>query len=410
MSWTLGPEAAAGVPSAQVIKDFKRDWKPEPGQKVLSTKYVGKERHFQKMVGLLPVDYTAYEVQEVILYEECGTKVKFGWEAWYRKSGGKLVYETNATLDTEVVSTPPPPAPLEEKVALEQIAGSFQKARSPAKIVGAKIRNQKGSWNFCDNKWEIESLVTLTEGESHEAMHDKYECPMVTEVYKRKGNIEPELTYCFDSSKNNQRVGCYFPNPNHCKNLGKVSVVSEIAWSPKVEEAIRMRVCEGFGYDPRKDCKVEKLSLVSAGKSEQFFNDPAKRFMVQWEPSFDEINRSTEQDRQRRVRSRYQCKADVIVAQRNTGSEWELSAREVHVCPPGKTTCDQTLNPQVEFWELCACLGPQDHCAAALGRGGAASAIPSAPIPAAPASAAPAKPSSGKSSWPSLPSLPKKPW
>jgi hypothetical protein len=401
----FAPEAVAGVPSAQVLKDFKRDAKSEPGQKILSTKYVGHERNFQKVIGLVPVDFTAYEVEEVVLYEECGTKMKFGWEVWYRKSGGKLVYDTNATLDMQVVSTPPAPAPLEEQVAIEQISGSFQKASSPAKIINAKIGSQKGSWNFCDNKWEIESVVTLTEGDTHEAMHDKYECPMVTEVYKRKGKLEPQLTYCLDSSKSNQRVGCYFPNPNHCKNLGKVSVVSEITWSPKVEEAIKTRVCEGYGYDPRKDCKVEGLSLVSAGKSEQFFNDPAKRFMVQWQPSFDEINHSTAQGRQPRVRSRYQCKGDVVVVQRYTGSEWNLSAQEVHVCPPNKTTCDDTLNPQVSFWELCSCLGPQDHCDAALGRASAASAIPSAPVRAAPA----AQPAS-KSSWPSLPGVPKKPW
>jgi hypothetical protein len=126
-----------------------------------------------------------------------------------------------------------------------------------------------------------------------------------------------------------------------------------------VQEAIKTRACGGF-----KDCSVDNLSLITEGKPEVRFSQPAKRFTVKLEPKFEEMNRSTKPDRKWRVAAQFRCNAEFTVSQRMAGSEWGLSADEAHGCAPGAATCSEPWNANTGLIGYCECLAPADHCEA----------------------------------------------
>jgi hypothetical protein len=346
--------------SAEVLKDFNRSADVPAGRKILSTKYLGSPRRFDKVEGLVKVEYTGYQVEQVHLFTECGAKVRFVWEVWYRLAGGKWVYATVATWSSEVLNAPPPPPNLDEKTVTDNLKNVIENPpgaqASKVKIESVKLGGQKGGWNNCDPKWEVEATVTFTSGEPQQAMHDRYQCRMVTEMRKTEGQLKTDSPNCFDAS--GKKMGCHYPD--HCKNLGKTSSVAAIAWGPEVESAIKTRMCEGY-----KDCKAEALTKVSEAAPETRSGSPTRRFTVKWEQTLEDDNLSRSPDRKWKVPARYRCQAQLTIMQAMLGSDWTLKAEEVNLCRQGTSACNASLNSNLDFWKVCDCLQPADHCAQA---------------------------------------------
>lgn len=351
------PTPALAVGKAKVLKDFKSQYELPEGRKLLSTKFLGKKRRFRQVEGIRSVPYVAYKVQVDNLFTDCGLKVRYVWEVWYRKG---REFRQIAIFSHKFLNAPKPPAPLSTDQATELIKKGWEKGSGhyTTKVVKVDVTKQTPGWNFCFPKWELEFSIQLTSGKSHETVHDFYECKALATVTKKKDDYEVNTNDCVDP-KTGKKTQCFYAN--HCKKLGTKNAVSAISWGDVAKKALEKGLCEYTAESTMRDCKLAEVKLLKEGEPTK---DAKKRwFKVNAVLSFDESNRGRrERTDPWRVNSRYRCFVDVEL-EYSTSYEgnWGAST-EMKWCRDESGPCDVKYTSNLA--KVCTCLEPAAHCKA----------------------------------------------
>ena len=353
------PTAAVAVPKGKILKDFKSQYQVPEGRKVLKTKVLGKRRKFLLQEGLRKVPYLAHRVQVDNLFTDCGLKVRYTWEVWYRRS---RQFTKIAIFDHKFLNAPKPPAPLAEADALNHIKNGWEKGQGhyTTKVTSVKLVKQTPGWNFCFPRWELEFTIQLTSGKSHETMHDFYECNARAMVTKKKDGFEVNTNTCIDP-KTKKPTQCFYEN--HCKKLGQKSAVSALAWGDVAKRVVEKGVCDYIGGNTRSDCAFKKVKLLRAGKPSA---DMKKIwFKVDATVGFNESNRGRrERTDPWKVDSRYHCVVDVELEYSTSYEDKWAASTEMKWFKPDNPSVEKKYISNLA--KLCTCLEPKAHCEAVL--------------------------------------------
>lgn len=215
----------------QVLKDFQNTHEISKGRKVLTTTYVGEPRKFTQIEGLVKVLYTAYKVAVVELFEDCGLKVEYTWEVWYRQDGRTWNFAQIAIWGHKPINEPTKPMPqIDDSTIKNLIKGKIQERSShqtyKTKLEELSVLGKKSSWNFCTPVYQVLSKAKVVGGEETENAVDVWECTFASLIQQKDGKWENPSTDCFYEGK---PQSCYYKTM--CKNLGAKSKIETIQWA-----------------------------------------------------------------------------------------------------------------------------------------------------------------------------------
>ncbi len=223
-------KAESAVTPQNVIADFKKEYKLPENRKLLKIQYLGKPRNFSRREGLIMVYYHARKIAVYNLFTECGLKVMYTWEVWYRRSGKNLNFAQIAIWDHKLLNKPTRELPPLDNTAITSLINKNLSDRSgyqtyKAKAVKISVKEKKGKYNFCMPVYDVVSNVEIIAGEEHKNISDLWRCTMSSNFRKKEGKWEINSSDCLYRGK---KQSCIYAQM--CENLGTRSKVQTINW------------------------------------------------------------------------------------------------------------------------------------------------------------------------------------
>lgn len=275
------PLDAEAVGKGQVLKDFQSQYKVPAGRRVLKTQFIGKKRNFLRQEGFTKVSYSAYKVSVLNLFEECGLKVNYVWEVWYRKNKQftQIAIWSHKLLNKPTKAIPALPPGLSETL-LNTYLKSFnegQHGRYVASLVDTKVLDTKGGWNFCTPNYKIFTKTNLAAGDPNSAKKQMLECDLVVSTAQKNGAWTHLGTNCLDRSR--KEVQCNYDTM--CKNKGEKVFTPPLARS-RASAEIKKRLIdrpawvEGYGFSSSSEVNVGDVEIVSVKDGK----DPIRKVII----------------------------------------------------------------------------------------------------------------------------------
>jgi len=275
------PNSAVAVSKKKVIKDFNSQYKTPAGRKVIKTKYLGKKRNFLRQEGFRKVSYSAYKVSVINLFEDCGLKVNYVWEVWYRKN---KQFTQIAIWSHKLLNKPtkamPELSPGLEKTLLGVHLKAFnagQHGRYVANLVDTKVTDTKSSWNFCTPNYKIMAKTNLAAGDPNSAKKTMFECDLVINTAMKDGKWTHLSTNCL--GEKGKETSCHYDTM--CKNKGE-KVFTPPLDKAKASEHIHKRLVdrpawvEGYSFSSSSKVNVGKVTILSVKDAK----DPTKKVII----------------------------------------------------------------------------------------------------------------------------------
>ena len=264
-AWVLSTSDAQAISSGEVMKNFNSQYQLPAGRKLISSKYIGGMRNFTMPEGLIRVPSTAYKVQVVNLFEDCGLKVKYTWEAFYRK--GKTFTQI-AILKHEIVGKAPKAPKLDALMAEDLIKEHWIKAagQDVTTVVSAKVTGQTQVNQFCDTSYEVRATVKLATGPMTSPKRTLYECPAVATIVEGKKGVSVSTNDCLDKSGKKHR--CFYKTS--CKDLGTklfTPPIDKASAAKNIEARLKDHTNNLTPAIPRKAYSVSDVIVISVGDS-----------------------------------------------------------------------------------------------------------------------------------------------
>lgn len=228
--FSTGIRTEAAITPGKVISDFKKVYELPKKRKLLKIQYLGKPRNFSRMEGLIRVYYHARKIAVYNLFTECGLKVKYTWEVWYRKRGRQLSFAQIAIWDHKFLNKPPKKLPGLNNSTItdlinKNLADKAGYQTYKAKALKVSVKKKTGKYNFCMPVYEVISEVEIIAGEEHKNIADLWRCTMTSNIRKKSGTWEINSHDCMVRGK---KQACVYEKV--CKRLGTRSKVTTINW------------------------------------------------------------------------------------------------------------------------------------------------------------------------------------
>lgn len=222
--------AEAALTPGKVISDFKKVYKLPENRTILKIQYLGRPRNFSRMEGLIRVYYHARKVAVYNLFTECGLRVKYTWEVWYRKSGRRLNFAQIAIWDHKLLNKPPKRLPGLDNATIKKLINKKFADRSgyqtyKSKVTKISVKSKKGKYNFCMPVYDVVADVEILAGEEHKNIADVWKCTMASSIRKKKGKWEANALDCLHRGK---KTSCVYQKM--CRKLGTRSKTQTIQW------------------------------------------------------------------------------------------------------------------------------------------------------------------------------------